>query len=69
MGITIPQDCRTPDVIAQEGKDFIFKSLITCGTTGRTVSSDRKENRTNKNTYLITRDPQKPKQKGIRKRK
>ena len=38
---------------AKDGKDFIFKSLITCATTGRTVSSDRKENRTNKNTYLI----------------
>ena len=45
---------------AKEGKDFIFKSLITCATTGRTVSSDRKENRTNKNTYLIARDPKNP---------
>ena len=48
---------------AKEGKDFIFKSLITCATTGRTVSSDRKENRTNKNTYLISRDPQNPSKK------
>ncbi len=48
---------------AKEGKDFIFKSLITCGTTGRAVSSDRKENRTNKNTYLIARDPKNPNKK------
>jgi site-specific DNA recombinase len=45
---------------AKAGKDFIFKSLITCATTGRTVSCDRKENRTNKNTYLIARDPKNP---------
>lgn len=45
---------------AKEGKDFIFKSLITCATTGRIISSDRKENRTNKNTYLISRNPEDP---------
>jgi len=48
---------------SKDGKDFIFKSLITCSTTGRTVSSDRKEGRTNKNTYLITRDPTNPQKK------
>lgn len=45
---------------AKEGKDFIFKSLITCATTWRIVSSDRKEKRTNKNTYLISRNPKDP---------
>lgn len=38
-------------------KDFVFKGLIKCAVTGRTVSSDRKEDKTNKNTYLIAWDP------------
>lgn len=28
---------------AKEGKDFIFRSLITCATTGKTVGSDEKK--------------------------
>ncbi len=39
-------------------KDFIFKGLIKCAVTGKAVSSDRKEDKTNKNTYLITWDPE-----------
>ena len=38
-------------------KEFIFKGLIKCAVTGRTVTSDRKEDKTNKNTYLITWSP------------
>ncbi len=38
-------------------KEFIFRSLIKCAVTGRTVSCDRKEAKTNKNTYLITWNP------------
>lgn len=32
--------------------------MIKCAVTGRTVSSDRKEAKKNKNTYLITWNPQ-----------
>ena len=49
--------------IQTSGKDFIFRSLIKCAITGRTVSSDRKENKKNKNTYLITWNPQDIKKK------
>jgi len=43
--------------IQTAGKDFTFRSLIKCAITGRTVSSDRKEAKKNKNTYLITWNP------------
>lgn len=49
--------------IQTSGKDFIFRSLIKCAITGRTVSSDRKENKKNKNTYLITWNPKDIKKK------
>ncbi len=39
-------------------KEFVFKGLIKCAVTGRLVSADRKEDKTNKNTYLITWDPE-----------
>ncbi|HHS2948414.1 TPA: recombinase family protein [Legionella pneumophila] len=39
-------------------KEFIFKGLIKCAVTGRMVSADRKEDKVNKNTYLITWDPE-----------
>jgi site-specific DNA recombinase len=44
--------------IQTAGKDFVFRSLIKCAITGRTVSSDRKEAKKNKNTYLITWNPE-----------
>ena len=34
-------------------KEFVFRGLIKCAVTGKTVSSDRKEDKTNKNMYLI----------------
>ncbi len=43
--------------IQTSGKDFVFRSLIKCVVTGRTVSSDRKEAKKNKNTYLVTWSP------------
>ncbi|NDC31919.1 MAG: recombinase family protein, partial [Bacteroidetes bacterium] len=43
--------------IQTSGKDFVFRSLIKCAATGRTVSSDRKEAKKNKNTYLVTWNP------------
>jgi site-specific DNA recombinase len=49
--------------IQTSGKDFIFRSLIKCAITGRTVSSDRKEAKKNKNTYLITWNPKDIKKK------
>ncbi len=36
---------------------MLFRSLIKCAVTGCTVSSDRKEAKKNKNTYLITWNP------------
>ncbi len=39
-------------------KEFVFKGLIKCAVTGRMVSADRKEDKVNKNTYLITWDPE-----------
>lgn len=45
-------------------KDFVFRSLITCATTGRIVSSDRKLNRHGKEyTYLYPWDPNDPEKK------
>lgn len=38
-------------------KDFVFRGLIRCDVTGRTVSCDRKEAKKNKNTYLIASNP------------
>lgn len=49
--------------IQSSKKDFIFRSLIKCAVTGRTVSSDRKEAKRNKNTYLITWNPNNPSKK------
>lgn len=49
--------------IQSSKKEFIFRSLIKCAVTGRTVSSDRKEAKTNKNTYLITWNPKNPAKK------
>ncbi len=49
--------------IQSSKKEFVFKSLIKCAITGRTVSSDRKEAKTNKNTYLITWNPKNPSKK------
>jgi hypothetical protein len=49
--------------IQTSGKDFIFRSLIECAITGRVVSSDRKENKKNKNTYLINWNPDNIKKK------
>ena len=48
--------------IQTSGKDFVFRSLIKCAITGRTVSTDRKDKK-NKNTYLITWNPQDIKKK------
>lgn len=44
--------------ILNSKKEFVFKGLIKCAATGKTVSSDRKEDKTNKNTYLIAWDPE-----------
>ena len=43
--------------IISSNKEFVFKNLIRCAVTNRVVSSDRKEAKKNKNTYLITRNP------------
>lgn len=48
--------------IQTSGKDFVFRSLIKCAVTGRTVSSDRKEAKKNKkhlSHYLESRQHQK----------
>ena len=39
--------------IQTSGKDFVFRSLIKCAVTGRTVSSDRKEAKKNKDGRFI----------------
>ena len=49
--------------IQNSKKEFVFRSLIICKITGRTVSSDRKENKKNKNTYLLTWNPSNPKKR------
>jgi hypothetical protein len=44
---------------AKSGKQFVFQNLVTCATTGRVVSSDRKVGRyNNENTYLISWNPE-----------
>jgi site-specific DNA recombinase len=48
---------------AKEGKQFIFKSLIKCGTTGRVVTSDRKERGNKTFTHLMVWNPENPKKK------
>ncbi len=41
-------------------KDFVFRGLIKCGTSGRVVTSDLKKG---KHVYLICRDPTEPSRK------
>ncbi|MBL0725357.1 MAG: recombinase family protein [Alphaproteobacteria bacterium] len=41
---------------SKKGKDFIFKSLVTCGTTGRRITCDRKERVNKSYTRLIVWD-------------
>lgn len=41
-------------------KDFVFRGLIKCGTSGRVVTSDLKKG---KHVYLICRDPAEPSRK------
>ena len=49
---------------SKDGKDFIFKGLVTCAVTGRTVTcDDKKDDRGYINVYLITRDPENPDKK------
>lgn len=61
--------CKTNNRIqavqtAKAGKDFIFKSLVKCGTTGRVVTCDRKEKgRIKTSTYLMCWDPDNIKKK------
>lgn len=44
---------------AKEGKDFVFRGLIKCAITGRTVICDEEiDKRGCQNIYLITRNPQ-----------
>jgi site-specific DNA recombinase len=44
--------------LQNSNKEFVFRGLIKCAVTGKTVSSDRKEDKTNKNTYLIAWNPE-----------
>lgn len=44
---------------AKEGKDFVFRSLITCASSGRTATTDEKlDKRGYINNYLIVRNPE-----------
>ena len=46
---------RTQVVLQTAKKDFIFRGLLKCAVTGRTISSDIKKD---KHVYLITWDPE-----------
>lgn len=49
---------------AKEGKDFVFRSLITCASSGRTATTDEKlDDRGYINNYLIVRNPEDIKKK------
>ena len=51
---------------AKEGKDFVFRSLITCASSGRTATTDEKlDDRGYINNYLIARNPNDIKKKSM----
>lgn len=52
-----------PQALTNAKKEFVFKGLIKCAVTGKTVTTDRKDDVANKYTYLITWDPNNPNKK------
>ena len=52
-----------PQALTNTKKEFVFKGLIKCAVTGKTVTTDRKDDIANKYTYLITWDPNNPNKK------